>query len=232
MVTPSCAHLHVHGAQANPTRPASGAADPQPVLPNRCPGPASGSRGSTLQPVYSNALSLRHISANSRIRPTHSNPLRRRGGHGYGIASRRGDDVDVMGGGGQTARLKAGMYGTLEACSYGPPDGGLWHRAWHVADSFVLSSVRLGRTTTLPTSGHNHQACAWPVPDSHLLSSIRLSWAGTCILRASTSVRRQRQRHWACGGWNSRRRGRSRYGGMAGQGTGVGKRERARGACT
>ena len=30
----------------------------------------------------------------------------------------------------------------------------------------------------------------------------------------------------------SRRRGRSRYGGMAGQGTGVGKRERARGACT
>ena len=42
-----------------------------------------------------------------------------------------------------------------------------------------LSSVRLGQTTTLATSGHNHQACdVWPVPDSRLLSSRCLSWAG------------------------------------------------------
>ena len=106
--------------------------------------------------------------------------------------------------------LQAGMYGTLGACCYGPPEGGLWHRAWPVTGSFVPSSVRLGRTTTLPTSGHNHQACAKPAPDSRLLSSRCLSWAGTCILRASTSARRQRQRHWACGRWNR--------GGVAGQG--------------
>ena len=42
-----------------------------------------------------------------------------------------------------------------------------------------LSSVRLGRTTTLPTGGHNHQACGmWPAPSSRLLSSRCLSWAG------------------------------------------------------
>ena len=65
-----------------------------------------------------------------------------------------------------------------------PPNGGLTVRleAGQTVDidgSFVLSSVRLGRTTTLPTSGYGK------------LRQRRL--------------RRQRQRHWACWGRNSRR---------------------------
>ena len=126
---------------------------------------------------------------------------------GHGVASRCDNGVAATTGAQDLpARLKAG----------------------HCACSHILSS------NGLATSGYRHQACdVWPAPDSHLLSSRCLSWAGTCICVDSVNVDGvDNVNVIGPAGRNSRRRGRSRYGGMAGQGTGVGKRERARGACT
>ena len=101
-------------------------------------------------------------------------------------------------------------------------------KAGHCVCSHILSS------NGLATSGYRHQACdVWPAPDSRLLSSRCLSWAGTCICVDSVNVDASTtSTSLGLRPVESRRRGRSRYGGMAGQGTGVGKRERARGACT
>ena len=167
----------------NPERPASGAADPQPTLTNRYPGPASQSSkpsaGQVQQilqtcdwgwrrharahlqghahdhghvrahPYHGHAFTAmstslyrarlrqdqRPVHSNLRARPTHSNSLRRRGGHGHGVAWRCDDGVDDDDRGpvhvlsGLRARLwsglKAGQMARLKACWYGPPKGGL-----------------------------------------------------------------------------------------------------------
>ena len=97
----------------------------------------------------------RPVNSNLRARPTHSNSLRRRGGHGYGVASRCDDDVDVMGGGGQTARLKAGMYGTPEGVQLWPASSGLVRLNDGPPEGGLLR-VRLYSLSSngLPTNGH------------------------------------------------------------------------------
>ena len=76
MCIPSRAYLHGHGAQANPPRPASGATDYQPILPNRCPGPAFPVHADPrIQPACSNILKLRNGSRGSTIQPAYSKAL-------------------------------------------------------------------------------------------------------------------------------------------------------------
>ena len=136
----------------------------------------------------------RPVHSNLRIRPTYSDsPVLRLGGMGISVrrrfAMRRRRRQRAQD---LPARLKAG----------------------HCVCSHILSS------NGLATSGYHHQACdVWPAPDSHLLSSRCLSWAGTCIcvdsvnVDASTTLTSLGLRPV-----ESRRRGRSRYGGVAGQG--------------
>ena len=88
-----------------PTRPATGAANPAPIrfphLPSTCVSGlhTSPTRKSTLAPARPWRASKtrrdqRPACANLRARPAYSNSLRRRGGHGHGVASRCGDGDD------------------------------------------------------------------------------------------------------------------------------------------
>ena len=82
---------------------------------------------------YSHTVSLtrrsprpaRTVLADLHSNPTHSNSLRRRGGHGYGVVSRRGDGVAV--GPCVQAGLKAGACGPDPRGTLGLRTPGLWH---------------------------------------------------------------------------------------------------------